>query len=60
LTIVKTRFESGRFQYRSVLEALTTIATTEGPRGEQNNTTLRAGFFCLQASAFMSLCPHTV
>jgi solute carrier family 25 protein 38 len=33
LTIVKTRFESGRFQYRSVVEALTTIATTEGPRG---------------------------
>jgi hypothetical protein len=40
--------QSGRFQYRSVVEALTTIATTEGPRGEQNNTTLLAGF-CLQA-----------
>ena len=25
--------QSGRFQYRSVLEALTTIASTDGPRG---------------------------
>jgi solute carrier family 25 protein 38 len=33
MTVVKTRFESGRFQYRSVVDALTNIATTEGPKG---------------------------
>jgi hypothetical protein len=34
MTVVKTRFESGRFQYRSVVDALTNIATTEGPKGD--------------------------
>jgi solute carrier family 25 protein 38 len=33
MTVVKTRFESGRFQYHSVVNALTNIARTEGTNG---------------------------
>lgn len=32
-TVVKTRFESGRFQYHSVINALTRIGQTEGVKG---------------------------
>ena len=34
--------QSGRFQYRSVLEALTTIASTDGPRGKTIHVALVA------------------
>lgn len=33
LTVVKTRYESGQFQYRSVLQALSSIWKTEGSKG---------------------------
>lgn len=33
VTVVKTRYESGQFQYRSVLQALSSIWKTEGGRG---------------------------
>lgn len=33
ITVVKTRFESGRYQYRGVVNALANIAQTEGAKG---------------------------
>ena len=52
--------QSGRFQYRSVVEALTTIATTEGPRGEQKQHNIACWVLLASTSAFVSLWLHTV